>query len=562
MRWCVSLAGGSMLALGLVFLGCWGQSRLQDRSARPGAVDIQLLAFNDFHGSLEAPDAVVFDPAAEDAGTPAGGAGHLAALVERLRARAPDRTVVVAAGDIIGASPLASALFHDEPTIAVMNRLGLAFSSVGNHEFDRGAEELLRLQRGGCHPLEGCTFDAPFAGATFRYLAANVVDEAAGGTLLPGYALKTIAGVTIGFVGVTLAGTADLVAAPRVAGLGFLSEAGAVNALVPRMRREGAQAIVVLVHQGGFGPVHQEASGCNIHGDILPVVAALDPAVDVVISGHTHAAYVCPNVDGKLVTSAASHGRVVTEIWLTIDRERGVVLSRSAENRIVDRRGEEDAAARAIVERAVRGAAPVATRVVGRVAGAIGRGESQAGESALGDVVADAQLEATRGAPALAEVALMNPGGLRADLSSSAGPVTYGQAFAVQPFGNSLVTMTLTGTQLKTLLEAQWLAPGGARVLAVSRGFSYAYHAGAPAGSRVDPGSLRIGGETVDPSGRYRVTVNSFLAGGGDGFSILAEGTDRIAGPVDVDALAGHLRPTLDGPALEAPALDRLRREP
>jgi len=547
------------LALGLALPGCWGESRLPPPGR--GAVSIQLLAFNDFHGSLEPSEDPVWDATAPDGGTPAGGAGHFAALLLRLKAHAPDRTVVVAAGDLVGASPLASALFHDEPTILLMNRLGVDVASVGNHEFDHGQVELLRLQEGGCHPTDGCLFEAGFPGAQFRYLAANVVRDG-GATLLPPYALKQVAGVTVAFVGLTLAGTGALVPPVGVADLRFTPEAEAVNALVPRLRAQGAAAIVVLLHQGGFGPSHQDVSGCNVRGDILPIVDALDPGVDVVISGHTHAAYVCPNVRGKLLTSAASHGRVLTEIRLTVDREQRAVTAKWAENHIVYRTGEEDAQAQDIAERAIRGAAPLAGRILGRIAGAISRSENAAGESAAGDVIADAQLAATRAAPAAAEVALMNPGGIRADLGSAAGEVRYAQAFSAQPFGNTLVTLTLSGAQLRTLLEQQWQSGHGARVLAVSAGFTYSYRASAPAGSKVDPRSMRIGGAGVDPASLYRVTVNSFLAAGGDGFSVLAEGTGRVGGPLDIDALADHLRPTLSGPALAVPALDRIVRTP
>jgi 5'-nucleotidase len=547
------------LAFALALPGCSGESRLP----QPARVTVQLLSFNDFHGSLEPSGEAIYDAAAPDGGTLAGGAGSFAALLFRLKAQAPERTVVVAAGDLVGGSPLASALFHDEPTIELMNRVGLDLSSIGNHELDHGQAELLRLQEGGCHPTDGCVFDPSFGGARFRYLAANVVrDPDTGETLVPAYALKRVAGVTVGFVGLTLAGTASLVPSSGIAGLGFAPEAETVNALVPRLRALGAAAIVVLVHQGGFAPPRQDVSGCNLRGEILPIVAALDPGVDVVVSGHTHAAYVCPNVAGKLLTSAASHGRVITEIWLTVDPEKRVVLSKSAENRIVYRTGDEDAEAREIAERAIRGAAPLAGRIIGRIAGALERSANAAGESALGDVLADAQLAATRAPPAAAEVALMNPGGIRADLGDGAGEVRYGQAFAVQPFGNTLVTLTLSGAQLRALLEQQWPPGRSARVLAVSASFRYAYRASAPAGSKVDPASMRIRGAAVDPTAAYRLTVNSFLADGADGFTLLAEGTGRVGGMVDVDALAEHLRPTLTGPPLPVPPLERIVRSP
>jgi 5'-nucleotidase len=531
--------------------------------AGPAAVVVQILAFNDFHGSLEAPAGALYDPTQPDAGTLAGGAGHFATTLASLRAEAPASTVVVTAGDVVGASPLASALFHDEPTIAFMNQLGVDYASVGNHEFDQGKDEILRLQHGGCHPADGCTFDRPFTGANFRYLSANVVsDPATGATLFPGYEVKAIAGVKLGFVGMTLRDTPAIVTPSEVAGLEFLDEAGTVNALLPRLRAEGAQAIVVIVHQGGFPRPRTEVSGCGIAGDILPIVEALGPGVDVVISGHTHTAYVCPNIGGKLLTSAASQGKVITRILLTIDPVHGGVTGKYAENRIVYRTVVEDPAAKALTDRAVAATAPLATRVIGRLAGAITRSPSAAGESAAGDVLADAQLAASLAPPAAAEVALVNPGGIRGDLSTEAGDITFGEAFTVQPFGNTLVTLTLTGAQLLLLLEQQWQGQASPRILSPSAGFAYAYRASAPLGSKVEAASIEIGGIPVTPTGVYRVTVNSFLASGGDGFVVLGEGTNRVGGAQDIDALASFLQGTLTGAPLPVPPLDRITRFP
>lgn len=529
--------------------------------APTGPVEVKILAINDFHGNLRPPQGGirVRDPQdpAKTVGVPAGGAEQLATALDTLRAKNPNH-VFVAAGDLVGATPLLSALFHDEPTIESLSLMGLEASAVGNHEFDHGSAELLRLQRGGCHPQDGCKGPAPFAGARFQYLAASTVDTRTGRTLLPAYHVKRFAGIPVAFIGLTLKDTPHIVVPEGVAGLEFRDEAQTVNTLVPELRRQGIEAIVVLIHEGGWPTGgHDECPG--ISGPIVEIVHKLDRAVDLVISGHTHRAYNC-RIDGRLVTSADKYGTLVSEIDVVLDPATRDVREARAHNLIVRTDGyAKDTRQTKLTETYEALAAPLAKRVVGRLAAPLSREESPAGEIPIGAVVADAQLAAT--AAAGAQLALMNPGGLRAALTGDAGgQVRYEELFAVQPFYNNLVTLTLTGAQLQRALEQQWLDQPRPRVLQVSRGFSYAWDAGQPPGRRVVPGSLALDGAPIAPQQRLRVTVNSFLASGGDNFTVFKQdGADAVTGPMDIDALEAWFR---GAGSVAAPPPGRIRRVP
>ena len=580
----------------------------------PAPVRVKIIAFNDFHGTLQSPGRL--GASAQASVRPAvGGADALAAWVGRLKAQAPNN-VVVGGGDFVGASPLASALFFDEPAVEVLNRIGVEFTSVGNHEFDKGATELLRLQHGGCklaggrpdpNSCKGLGSRAPgsFDGARYQWLSANVVDAATGRTLLPPYGIKVFDGVPVAFIGMTLRGTPGIVSPAGITGLEFRDEADTVNALVPALRTQGVEAIVVLVHQGGVQP---GAGGSDINGcdaglraadgsesDIGQIVRRLDDAVDLVISAHTHAAYNCsanttgagaaglPNRAGRLVpvTSASAFGRVVTDIDVTLDPRTHDVVAVAPVNRLVDR--EDPAIVQAIAEHpAVRDivqgyaalAAPLAGNPVGTLATALPAVQDDAGEDAAGSLIADSQLQATQPA-ALggAQIAFMNPGGVRSPGfvppagGSAPFALSYGAAFTVQPFGNSLVTMTLTGAQLKALLEQQFSGCDGQtsnRVLQPSNGLRVTWRASAPACARIvdvtftptDLGAtppavtgptqvLVKDGVVQDPARTLRITVNNFMASGGDGFTTLKAGTDRLGGAQDIDALRAYLAPTL-----------------
>ena len=526
--------------------------------APAATVKVQILAINDFHGNLKPPlDGIrIQDPAnpGKRINIAAGGAEYLATQVALLRARNANH-VFVAAGDLIGASPLLSALFHDEPTVEALSLMGLEASAVGNHEFDKGATELLRMQRGGCSPVAGCKGPKPFKGAGYQYLAASTVVEATGQTLLPAYHVKTFEGVPVAFIGLTLKGTPNIVVPAGVAGLRFDDEAETVNRLVPGLRTQGIEAIVVLIHEGGI-PVGDYNECPGISGPIVDIVKKLDKAVDLVISGHTHRAYNC-RIDGRLVTSGDKYGTIVTAIDLVLDRQTRDVVSAQAENHIVRNATLAKAPEQtALIAQYEQLAGPLTQRVVGRIAAALPRDSNPAGETALGQVVADAQLAATRDVGA--QIALMNPGGIRAALALPAdGLLRYEDLFSVQPFYNNLVTMTLTGAQILQLLEQQWTGQVSARLLQVSQGFAYTWDAARPLGQRLVPGSVTLDRKPLDPAASYRVTVNSFLAGGGDSFPALKAGTDRRTGMMDVDALERYVQAN---PTLAPGKLDRIAR--
>lgn len=598
------------------------------QAAAPAAdsINVKIIGFNDYHGNLQSPGTFGNDTSVPAASRPAvGGAEYLAAYVARLKARNP-LNVVVGAGDFIGASPLVSALFFDEPAVETLNRIGLEFNAVGNHEFDKGAAELLRLQAGGCklapsgqpepNSCRGLGSSAPgsFDGARFKWLSANVVDTASGRTLLPPYGVKTFSGVKVAFIGMTLKATPTIVSPAGIAGLSFRDEADTVNALVPRLRAQGIEAIVVLVHQGGFqgsgnlgginGCVNDLKLPSGADSDIGAIVRRLDDAVDLVVSGHTHAAYNCsantvdvtgsasapvvtpratglPNRAGRLVpvTSTPAFGRVLTDIDVTLDRRTRDIVAVSPRNLLVDR---SDAAAtvavnadpsvRNVVQGYEQLVAPLANRVIGRIATSLPNAANAAGEKLPGALIADAQLAATQPA-ALggAEIAFMNPGGVRdpgfAFAGSAAGEgdgnVTYGEAFTVQPFGNILMTVDLTAQQLKNLLEQQFrgcLEQTQDRVLQVSAGLSYSYDPAAPACAKVREVRLTrldltvappqplaaeelivADGRVLNPARKYRVTVNNFIQGGGDGFSVLTGATNVLGGGQDIDALVSYM---------------------
>lgn len=523
------------LAVALICLA----SNAAAQTASP--VELRILAINDFHGNLRPPPGGIRiadpDDATKKINVPAGGAEHMATLVDQLREGRKNQ-IFVAAGDLIGASPLLSAMFHDEPTIESLSLMGLAVAAVGNHEFDEGKDELLRMQNGGCHPLDGCQGPHPFAGARFHYLAASTVETSTGKTILPPYEIRQFDRVPVAFIGLTLKGTPGLVLPSGVAGLEFRDEAETVNALVPELKARGVEAIVVLIHEGGF-PAGDYNECPGISGPIVDIVKKFDRAVDVVISGHTHQAYTC-EIDGRLVTSADKYGTLVTAIDLKLDPATRDVISARADNVIVRSASlAKDPEQTALLEAYDKVAGPIANRVAGTITETLSRVPNEAGESVLGDIIADAQLAATRAAAdGGAVIAFTNPGGIRSDIAKKPdGAVTYADVFASQPFRNQLVTLDLTGAQIKIMLEQQWLDPARPRILQVSKGFSYTWDGAKPFGERVIADSVSLNGKPVDPATSWRVTVNNFLALGGDGFSVLKAGTAARIGAYDVDAL-------------------------
>lgn len=561
-----SLAALFAACVALLAYGCATPGVISQPQGDASTLRVKLIAFNDFHGNLESPAATIRAPqggltgdtTGRDVAVPAGGVARFATLVKNLRAMNPNNAVV-SSGDMVGASPLASALFLDEPTIEAMNLIGVDFNSVGNHEFDRGVDELKRKQNGGCErfvdALEPCRAGHRFAGAAFQFLAANVIDKATGQPIFPVYGIKSFEGIKIGFIGLTLKGTDQIVDPAGIRSVEFKDEASTINSRAAELRSQGVNTIVVLIHEGGYTKGRLNDTTCpGLSGDILPILDRLDRSIDVVASAHTHQPYVC-TYHGFLLTSAASYGRLVTDIDLDIDRKTGRVISKSAINRIVASESfgavpvqaayplvDRDAAIASLVARYTKEAAPYANRKVGSVQANLGKTEDAAGQSPLGDVIADANLAATRGAGA--RIAFLNPGSVRAPIEYSGdGTVTYGALFRAQPFGNNLVTMTLSGQQIKALLEQQWLPTRQQpQMLQVSRGFSYAYDVRRAVGARVLAESMRVDGQPIGLSDLYRVTVNSFMASGGDGFTVLREGREQVTGVIDVDAVETYFK--------------------
>jgi 5'-nucleotidase len=513
-------------------------------SATP--VELRILAINDFHGNLRpaAGGIRITDPddKTRKVAVPAGGSETMASLVKELRAGHAN-TIFVAAGDLIGASPFLSAMFHDEPTIESLSMMGLAISSVGNHEFDEGKDELLRMQNGGCHPTDKCRGPHPFAGAKFHYLAASTIDKATGKTVFPPYEIREFDGIPVAFIGLTLRGTPEIISPTSAAGLEFRDEADTVNALIPELKARGVEAIVVLIHEGGF-PTGDYNECPGISGPIVDIVKKFDRAVDVVITGHTHQAHVC-EIDGRLVTSGDKFGTLVTAIDLKLDPATRDVISAKADNIIV-RIGAyaKDPDQTALLEAYDKVAAPIADRRAGVITATLSRVPNDAGESALGDVIADAQLAATQSeANGGAVAAFTNPGGIRTDIVKKAdGVASFADIFASQPFRNQLVTLALTGAGIKTMLEQQWLDPKRPRILQVSKGFSYAWDSAKPFGERVISERMMLNGERIEASKSYRVTVNNYLALGGDGFTALKDGTAQQFGIFDDEALFAYFQ--------------------
>ncbi len=431
---------------------------------------------------------------------------------------------------------------------------------MGNHEFDEGLAELLRMQQGGCHPVDGCADGDPFEGADFRYLAANVFYEGTNRTIFPAYRVMTFSGVKVAFIGMTLEGTPGIVSPSGVAGLQFKDEADTVNRLVGVLKSKGIKAVVVLVHEGGYPAVATEYNGCSgISGPIVDIVERTRDDVDLFITGHTHQAYNCV-IDGRVVTSAASNGRLVTRINMEVSRKTKDVTSISAENVIVTQDVAKDPAITALITKYNVFAAPLANRIVGSITADFVRGATRGVESNIGRLIADAMLDATDDPDnGNAQIAFMNPGGIREDFlvsdiygTEAPGEVTFGEMFAVQPFGNAMVTMDMTGTQIDMALEQQWIGVNpvpGNKLLQVSEGFTYSYSAAdaaaaianpSQAGNVVDIADIMLNGVPIDPNGVYRVTVNSFIADGGDQFPAFLLGTNRLGGAVDTDALEAY----------------------
>ncbi|MFE4264171.1 bifunctional metallophosphatase/5'-nucleotidase [Streptomyces sp. NPDC056883] len=583
----VATAGGAMIAAALPAGAASGDGYGHDHGR---TVDVQMLSFNDLHGTLEPPQGssgTVTERQADGTtkAIPAGGVEYLATGLREAR-KGHRYSVTAAAGDMIGASPMVSGLFHDEPAIEALNDLDLDVSSVGNHEFDEGKTELRRMQYGGCHPVEGCfEYGKEFGGADFKYLAANVVDEKTKRPMMNPTFIWKKGDVKIGFIGVTLEGTPDVVTADGVKGLKFGDEVETINKYANELNKQGVKSIVALIHEGGLpasGAYNYDCNvpgaGAGISGAIVDIAKNVSPKVDALVTGHTHQAYACnipdPAGNPRTVTSAASYGRLFTDTTLTYDRAtkdivRTPVASPLVVQKVVNRDQPKAPDLTELITRWNALAAPIANRPMGYISADIpGRGSAEY-EKPLGDLIADAQLEAL--APAAkggAQLAIMNPGGIRADLAYKAagaegdGVVTYGESYTVQPFTNMMTVVDLTGAQLITTLQQQVSGPvNGAnpKILQISKGFSYTLDTTKASADRIVVDSVKLNGEPIDPARTYRVAMNEFLAGGGDGFGVLKEHKNKLVGASDLDIFNAYLTGHSSASApLAPPAADRI----
>lgn len=545
-------------AVGLTVVGV----AAQPAAARPApTASVRLLALNDFHGNLEPPSGSSGTAIDENGNAvPAGGAAYVAAHLKRLRDR---DTLTVAQGDLIGASPLISAAYHDEPSVQFLGDAGVTASAVGNHEFDEGYQELLRIQKGGCHPVDGCSPAGPWRGAKFDYLGANVLLKKNDRPAIKPWTIRRINGVRIGFIGLVTKTTPSIVTAEGIKDLKFQDEVDAANRAARELKRRHVRAMVVLVHEGDQVKSGERPDECGVvPGAGTRIAQQADPEIDMVLSGHTHQQYLCsvkdPTGNARLFSSGSSFGRVITEVNLKVNRRTGDIVRSSvkADNHVVTRDVPPDPATQTFVQTWKDRVSVIADKPIGKITADLTRAPSAAGETALGDVIADGQLAGTKELGA--QVALMNPGGVRTDLvykasgSEGDGVVTYGEAFAVQPFSNVMGVTSLTGAQIDALLEQQWTA-AGEKILQPSANLRFTIDRGRPAGDRVS--AITIDGAPVDPAATYKVAANNFLLGGGDGFSVFTEGRDQVLGPIDLDAFVAYF--TAQG-TISPPALNRI----
>ena len=549
---------------------------------------INILAFNDFHGNLEPPKRFIEaeDPTDTNKSVriPVGGVSYFADAINKLRAQYPNNAVV-SAGDLISASPLTSSLFLDEPTIETMNEIKIDFNAVGNHEFDRGTDELRRLQNGGCQQYtttKPCQINKDFAGAKFNFLAANVSLKAdPKRTLFPAYKIKRYGNIPVAFIGLTLEATPTIVSAAGIKDVDFHDEAETVNSLIPELKKQGVEAIVVVVHEGVAPSTKFNAKTCaGLSGPLTGILDRLDTAVDVVVSGHTHQSYICDYSTLNpqkpfLLTSAGQYGTAITNIKLELDGKTGDVIKKDAQQVPIQSEAytsgtttvnltnlyekfNKTPSIEAILDKYRQAVTTISARIVGTATTVINRNAAESGETALGNLIADAQQAAALTASNQgSDFTLMNPGGVRADLqTNSNNQITFGDVFAVQPFGNSIVTLSLTGQQIRELLEQQWSAANAdrPRILQPSKELSYAYKKDATAVPRAT--QIMISGQALMDSKSYRVTVNSFIADGGDNFTVLTKGTNRVGGGQDIDALEKYIN---QNSPVQAPETNRIK---
>ncbi|WP_459499598.1 bifunctional metallophosphatase/5'-nucleotidase [Bacillus sp. C1] len=488
-------------------------------------IDVQMLGINDFHGQL--------DTVKKINNKEAGGAEYLAAYL-RDREKQNPNTLMVHAGDIVGASPPVSALLQDEPTIEFLNDLGFDAGTIGNHEFDEGINEMNRLIYGGDHEKTG-----NFKGANFPYVAANFYNKSTGRLFLPPFTVKMVQGVPVGFIGVVTTDTPNVVMPTMLQNVQITDEVEAINKATQQLKRLGVKSIVVLAHVGGT----TDDTGVT-NGDLVRLANETDSEVDVIFGGHSHT-FVNGTVNDKLIVQANSYGMAFADVDMKIDRKTKDIVSKKAEVVTTYHEGiQPDQQVKKKMEQYQEKIAPLVNQVVGKSTAPIDRKQNAAGESTLGNLVADAQ-RATMNT----QIALMNPGGIRNDLD--AGDITWGELYGIQPFGNQLIKVNLTGQDIRDILNQQW-QKDKTRMLQIS-GIQYTWDANKLDGEKVTNIHLTNGEELV-ASKTYSVVANAFLASGGDGFTSFTNGQNAETGPNDFEALVDYVKqvkepiqPVIDG---------------
>ncbi len=530
------------LSLALILGGCATIDQPPSPPAPPAPPrELSIFSINDFHGHLQDKGPVplmarVPNAAGELKGQPAGGVAHLATVLQGLRAQR-QHSVLVAAGDLIGATPLLSSLLKDEPTLAAMGDLGLVASALGNHELDAGLKELQRKTRGEC-PAEGCAWPG-FKGPGFPYLAANMLDAQTGQPVLPTHVMREVAGFKVAFAGVVTRDTPMVVVPSGIRGLKFADEVQTLNALVPKLKAEGAQLLIAVMHEGASypGAANDPSYACpGLQGRSVDIAKRLDKAYAVLITGHTHQAYTC-KIDGRLMVQAGSNGGWLTETRLKLSAGGDLLDAQAINHPVLQAQFLPNPAFAALVRRAGELTASIRNKPIAQLSrGAQRSVQAPYADSTMGNLIADAQLAYAKRRGA-ADVAFMNPGGIRADLAVEPGrSVTLGDLFAVQPFSNDLVVMSLSGAQVRDLLQRQLpKTDAPPRLLQVSQSLNYRWKLqdGKPV-----LGAVQVDGQPLELGRTYRVVVNNFMAEGGDGHGTFNQGRDRVSLGMDIDALS------------------------
>ncbi len=536
------LCGLGFLGVTLV-AGCASPSPLPPPSQ---SIELSIFSINDFHGHIQSKLPTPLSPRLPDSQTgelkaqAAGGVAYLATVLDKLRSQRKNQ-VFVAAGDLVGASPQMSSLLKDEPTLSALGELGLAVSSLGNHDLDAGLPELMRKIRGECVST-GCAWPE-FKGASFPYLAANMFETETGKRVLPSHVMRDIGGLKIALVGAVTRDVPKVIIPKNIVGLRFADEADTLNALVPELRAAGAQVLVAIMHEGAMfeGAANDPSYACTgLKGRGVDIAKRLDPAYAIIISGHTHQAYTC-KIDGRLMVQAGSFGGWLTESRLTLDANGAVLDAQAINHPVLQGIYAPNPAFVALVQRAAALTSAARNKPVANLSrGATRTATAPFGDSPLGNLVADAHLAyaKTRG---VVDIGMTNSGGIRADLTVEPGrTVTLSDLFAIQPFSNDLIALTITGAQLRELIRRQLPKRPGAAVIQVSNNLNYQWSQAEGADAVLE--SVTFENRPLDLKRDYRVVVNTFMAEGGNDLNIFKQGRDRMTVGPDIDAFEEWLR--------------------